>query len=241
MSEWSLLFFTLALQVAAGTFIALALKENLGGTATRCAEIVTATIVALVGVIFSFTHLGDISGAFHALSNVGTSWLSREIWLVIVFILLALICIQRVKQSARVKMPLVLVALTGVLAVYASAAVYANTVMEQWVTRCPYADFFATTLLLGPILAAGLCAEHKDIQVLRLLFALGVFLFIVNVGFYGSSLQGLIAVARLTLTALGILVGFWTLCGSSIKKMAYVAVAVLLLGEGMGRYIFFMA
>ena len=78
MNHWPLLLFTLALQISTGGFLALALLalRNEKDTAKEC---VCMAACAIFGTLCSLAHLGDMFGAYRALANVGSSWLSREV------------------------------------------------------------------------------------------------------------------------------------------------------------------
>ncbi|MDR2503267.1 MAG: dimethyl sulfoxide reductase anchor subunit [Deltaproteobacteria bacterium] len=243
MNEWSLIIFTLALQIAAGGVAALALTERLGGGRAGYAALGLFAALGAAGLFFSLTHLGDMTGAYRALTHVSTSWLSREAWLALVFVGLTILCAFWARQGKTTACLLPLAALAGVLFVFASAAVYAESVMEKWTSICPYADFFAATLLTGPLLAA--CLRRDDgsgLCVLRALFSLGVILFVLNIGFFGSTPQAPLALVRLGLTALGLVAGLGALLAAAPARRAAVAgVVLLVLGEGAGRYMFFAA
>jgi anaerobic dimethyl sulfoxide reductase subunit C (anchor subunit) len=243
MNEWSLLLFTLALQAAVGGVVALALVDRLGSGRIGYPELGFFSAVAAAGAIFSLTHLGDMFGAYRALLHVSSSWLSREAWLVGAFVGLTALCAF---LTWREKMPsflLPLAALAGVLLVFASARVYAGTAMEKWTSVCPYADFFATALLVGPFLVG--CwrrGDSSDLRILRTLFSLGAILFILNAGFFGGAGREPVAAARFVLTALGLVAGFRVLFADApLRGMAVAgALFLIILGEGLGRYMFFL-
>ncbi len=240
MNEWSLLLFTLALQIAAGGVIALALVDRLGSDAVSFAEIACFTGIALLGMAFSLTHLGDMAGAYRALYHPGTSWLSREVWLAGVFAGLALFCSYRARNGSGFGLPLTLAALAGLLLLYASSAVYAASAVAKWNTRCPYAEFFASALLLGPFLAARRRRGNSgDMRIVQTLFSLGVILLLVNAGFFGSAPRDALTAARFGLAGLGIVLAFRVLFTEKGGTPACLAAVCLILGEGLGRYMFF--
>src|SRR5665648_312468 len=84
--EWPLMMFTLLSQLAVGTYIILVLVRTiLSGKNSQVAYQITKSGVAVVGplmalaLIFSLFHLGTPMGAYRSISNLGSSWLSREI------------------------------------------------------------------------------------------------------------------------------------------------------------------
>jgi anaerobic dimethyl sulfoxide reductase subunit C (anchor subunit) len=241
MNEWSLLLFTLALQIAVGGMVALALVDLLGSGRVGYPELGFFSAIAIAGSAFSLTHLGDMFGAYRALLHVSTSWLSRETLLAVIFVILTLLSAFLAWRGRPKAFLPPLAALAGILFVFASARVYAETALDKWTSICPYADFFAATLLIGPLLAG--CrrrGDASDLRILRVLFSLGAILFVLNVGFFGG-LREPIAATRLILTAFGLIAGFRVLfAGASPRAVALAGALLLILGEGMGRYMFFL-
>lgn len=242
MNEWSLLLFTLALQIAVGGVAALALIGRLGSGRVGYCELGFFCLIAMAGSVFSLTHLGDMFGAYRALLHVTTSWLSREAWLTGAFVGLTALCVFLTWRGKMKPFLLPLAAALGILLLLVSARVYAGSVMEKWTSVCPYADFFAASLLIGPFLVGCWRRDNpSDLRILRLLFGLGVVLFVLNVGFFGGGLREPIAAVRLVLTALGFIAGFRVLfSGVSLKGTAAAGALLLIVGEGIGRYMFFM-
>ncbi|SBW00658.1 putative DMSO reductase anchor subunit [uncultured delta proteobacterium] len=241
MNEWSLLIFTLALQVAVGGVVALALVDRLGSGRAGSRELGLFAVIAVAGSVFSLTHLGDMAGAYRALLHVSSSWLSREALLVVAFASLTVLAALFARKGNMTAILLPLAAIAGILLVFVSARVYAGTVVPKWTSSCPYADFFAAALLTGPFLVG--CWRHddpSDLRILRVLFGLGAVLFILNAGFFGGGVREPIAVARFLLAALGLVAGFRVLFGgASLPGVAAAGVVLLVLGEGVGRYMFF--
>src|SRR5512137_2253981 len=86
LKEWPLVAFTILGQTAVGVFVIFHLpflvRGRLPGSGWRLTWIVTLGIVALItaaAAFVSFFHLRHPLRARYALSNVRTSWLSREI------------------------------------------------------------------------------------------------------------------------------------------------------------------
>jgi anaerobic dimethyl sulfoxide reductase subunit C len=121
-------------------------------------EIVARICVLLLtgsSMLVSLASLGDPIGAYRALFNVKTSWLSREILFLSVFFVL---------EGARLCLGLwgtvdILVEATGWLAVFCGclclfsmSSTYVKTLIPAWGTWFTYAAFFSTALILGSIL-----------------------------------------------------------------------------------------
>ena len=233
MHHWPLFLFTLALQIAAGGFLTLALAPSQEKSNAKAC--VSLAACAVFGTLCSLAHLGDMFGAYRALANIGSSWLSREVWLVSIFTLLALFSAYQAKRETLRKGLLWATAGCGLLAVGASGAVYATTAMPQWsvFAEFPYLAFFASTLLLGPGLVFLL--QQKTTTIGTILMASGGLLLLLSAS-YGS--PSALAVIRFLLAGLGLclmLIG----SGKQPDKFAPLALVLLVLSEGIGRYLFF--
>ena len=92
-SEWPLVLFTLSIQMGVGLFctgeaLDWLYSHRYGFTVFRPIRIRFRTAAAALtgaGLITSFFHLGSPLGAALSLSNLKTSWLSREILLILFF------------------------------------------------------------------------------------------------------------------------------------------------------------
>ena len=91
---------------------------------------------ALVGVIFSFLHLGNPTNAPRSLSNIGTSWLSREITGVLIYsaLLMGTTILHFVMPSAgrSLKWLVDLTALTGVILIFIMSKIYMIPARPAW-------------------------------------------------------------------------------------------------------------
>ena len=234
MHHWPLLLFTLALQISAGGFLALALLalRQEKSTWKECAYLAAC---AVFGTLCSMAHLGDMFGAYRALANVGSSWLSREVWLVSIFTILALLSAYQAKRKIVSKGLLWVTACFGLLGVFASCAVYATTSMPQWTlfAQFPYLAFFASTLLLGPSLVFLLRTQATTI--VTLLIALGAVLLLLSASYVPPSSFSFLRFLIAGLGIVGMVFGIYKR-PDSLAPASLILVAV---GEGMGRYLFF--
>ena len=91
MKDKSLVFFTLASQAAAGMMIWLAFLSVTGSRLLIDNRVVSGLVLALSGsaMLVSLIHLGSPLKAWHAVRNLLSSWLSREILVASAFCLLA--------------------------------------------------------------------------------------------------------------------------------------------------------
>ena len=87
MQEWPLIVFTLLIQLSVGstvftTFTLVYAADRLHAQEkwrVAAPAILLAFIAGALGLVASTAHLGYPLNAFHALSHIGSSWLSREI------------------------------------------------------------------------------------------------------------------------------------------------------------------
>lgn len=167
MRERSLVIFTLLSQMAVGIFLTvgglhtwIALQTNL-----RIANLFTDRILltagplVILGMLASFFHLGSPLNAWRAISNLRTSWLSREILCASLFAglggLFALVQWFKLGPFA-LRLPLAwLAALSGLGLIYSMGRVYMLRSVPPWNSRFTLLSFFITTTLLGS-LAAGI-------------------------------------------------------------------------------------
>lgn len=230
--------------------------------------ILILAVLTLIGLFASFFHLGKPSHALYSIMGFGRSWMSNEIVFTGAFIGLA--CLTAVVTIWKKKVYSILILITGIIGlidVYCMASIYVVTRVNGWDHINTYLVFYGTVFTLGPIFAASLMriqlngGSYKS--VLKWAFAITI----VGIGFQvigtallsvsttelqmisgtmaGESLStysSMISI-RWVLEVIGlILLGI--LAMSSLKKLncflIYIAVAVLIVGEGMSRYVFYV-
>ncbi len=163
--EWPLVLFTLLGQTAAGLALLLLLplhivptlvtERALDGLRLRAA----LSVIGFLGAasILSLFHLGRPARAGRALARTGASWLSREILAEVLFLAAtAALAFTAWRASASyVNTSLaVLVAAEAIAFVFSMAKIYTLPAVPDWNSPATSSAFFATTLLLGSMLAA---------------------------------------------------------------------------------------
>ncbi len=155
--EWSLIVNSLMLQLAAGMFTFLAVyRLILTGTAGS-EEAITLTApgftltgpVILTGMIASLFHLGSPARAYRSVFNIGTSWLSREIFFTGVFFALWLFTYFMEMRGNEIPFLMWLTAVIGLLGVLSMAYIYYSTGKPGWFSSNTFTGFFGTTLIFG--------------------------------------------------------------------------------------------
>lgn len=160
MNEWPLLIFTVCLQAAIGGMLILALfykkLSRLGEEKMfqlTKASLIGIVALSIIGLAASFAHLGTPSNAFNTISNLGSSWQSREILVTGLFIAAAVVTLGLAFVQKKVNFGLVILsAIIGLVDIYCMGAIYANTLVSGWDSIQTYTSFYGTALVLGPVL-----------------------------------------------------------------------------------------
>lgn len=162
-SEWSLIIFTTVMQMAVGSFVILGgvhffasrrYDEKAADALSDRALLAIGPVVVLALVV-TFLHLGNPLNAPLALSNLGTSWLSREVTLAVLFTLggalFALMQWRKISIAPARNAIGLAVAAVGLLLVWSMAQVYMLPTVPAWNSLATPVGFFVTTLLLGSL------------------------------------------------------------------------------------------
>ncbi len=166
MREWALITFTILAQMSVGAFLVLGIvqwfaarrdgQEQADLLADRA--LVAIFPVLALGLLASLLHLGNPINAYKAVTNLGTSWLSREIFTSVLFFVVggAFALMQwRKIASATVRSILFLVAtIIGIALVYCMSNAYILPTRPAWNTITTPFSFYTTALLLG-VMAVG--------------------------------------------------------------------------------------
>jgi anaerobic dimethyl sulfoxide reductase subunit C len=164
--EWALLAFTILGQAAAGLMIILmVIRAYVAGKAgNQLADQLTDRpvylVVPLMAVAFlaSLFHLGSPLNILRSIPNLGTSWLSREVVLAVIFTAVA--AIYTYMQWRKVGSEGARTAVGWIAAVLAFAYIYAMSMVYMlptqpaWNTLSTPLTFFAGSLLLGALAMA---------------------------------------------------------------------------------------
>jgi anaerobic dimethyl sulfoxide reductase subunit C (anchor subunit) len=267
MKETALLIFTLCLQAAIGSMIFITIaKRRHQDKQFKAAVMVTAGL-SIIGVLASLLHLGQPLLFLNSLSHLGGSWLSNEAFLSGIFmgiaVLYALVLYFRPGNEGLAKLFRWAGSIVGLITVFAMSKVYTTTSVPVWQGIDTYVDFFATTIALGALLfmAAGqkeLASADKRLYSFVILAA--VILQAASTVPHALSLDqgGMAAQASAGLLAgmsgiiglkwLFILGGagllLWPVTQTETKSasaIVYAAYASLVVGQIIGRYVFYAA
>lgn len=175
--EWALILFTLLAQMSVGAFIGLGViyffvKRKAGEEqADRFSDRALLAIwpVMGLGLLASLLHLGNPLNAYRAVTNLDTSWLSREVLFGLLFAALgfafAILQWRKIGSPALRNILAVIAAIFGVLLVFSMAMVYMLPTIPSWNTVVTPLSFFTTTLMLGALaLGAAFVVNYAYIQ-----------------------------------------------------------------------------
>ncbi len=158
LHEWPLVLFTLLVQAAVGIVLVgecLLRRAKDARLVTRIRrQSCVAFILFAVGGLLSLGHTGSPLNSFHTLSNIGSSWLSREIAMLgitgLAFLWLAFLRWKDQPQAAEKTAALLTVA-AGLVLVAVMSRVYRLAVVPAWSSYAGLLAFFATVLLCGAL------------------------------------------------------------------------------------------
>ena len=103
-----------------------------------------ALVIFGLGVLFSMLHLSDPLISFYSITNLGTSWLSREILFVGLFGFSTLLFF-----FVRSTMVNLLAAAAGIGLLVVMSRVYTSPPVPFWSTDCTFWIFLSTGIMLG--------------------------------------------------------------------------------------------
>ena len=161
--EWALIAFTILSQMAVGTFIILGIayffvRRKWGEEqADRFSDFALLAIgpVLVLGTLASLFHLGNPVNSYRAISNLGQSWLSREILANMAFMglgaVFAVMQWRKIGSLSARNVIAVVAAVVGLALVYSMSQVYMLRTAPAWNTLATPITFFTTTFLLGAL------------------------------------------------------------------------------------------
>ncbi len=170
--EWALIGFTVLSQMAIGAFWIVWLVHFLSRQQTpedevrkfsNAASLGIGPVMAL-GLLVSFFHLGNPLNSWRAIGNLGSSWLSREIFFALLFFIMwfvmAVMQFRSVGTEGLRGTWAGLTALAGLLTVISSALAYMLPTRPSWFDLATPIFFFASTLVLGGLAAGSVFAVY---------------------------------------------------------------------------------
>ena len=253
--HWPLVFMLVLTQLCVGAFITLwLLGFNGAGTDLKVAAIATLVLAGL-SLGASTLHLGRPIHAWKALRGLRRSWLSREVLTLSLFAGAAgafagmLFFGLPGRNAAGLG-----TGLAGIAGITCSARIYIVRARPAWFSGYTVAEFFSTALLLGPAFVHALIPSAPA-AVLLASVAGGAAQFIVQAGKFlwlsqsevfelrSSSvlLAGRLRALFVARLAILIVAGIAIPLKASSPSVLAGAFTMLLAGEMLGRYLFFVS
>lgn len=271
MGETALLIFSLSMEASIGIMLFITLGKQLyTDKQFKYAAVISATS-SVIGVLASLAHLGQPLSALNALSNLGSSWLSREVLFAGIFMGIAVVyaLVQYFKQDNQSLSTILrwTGSVVGLITVFSMAKLYTTTSVPVWHGINTFVDFYASTIAVGALIF--LATSQSELQkVNKKIFGLIVLAaviiqasvavpYAIGLGLNGSAAQASAQILNTMSVAIGlkwllILGGagllMWpttqkavTLETKSAAGMIYAAGAALVIGEIIGKYVFYAA
>ena len=252
--HWPLVLMTVLTQLAVGAFTCIWLLQLLGSAIRLGTAALASLTVGALALGASTMHLGRPAHAYRALKMWRRSWLSREVLMFSLFSAVA----GLYAGSLWLKLPTgpglgALTSLLGVLGVTASACIYLVPARPSWNTKRTVAEFYLTGALLGPLFMISVGATSQFLKWAALLAATAQLLNLVSkfLWLVRSDIFELQASGRLLSKVLGPalqLRAVLLIAGGAVLPLLlpahgapWIALAMALAGEILGRYLFFVS
>jgi anaerobic dimethyl sulfoxide reductase subunit C (anchor subunit) len=248
MKEQPLVIFTIMSQTAVGAFLAWALFSR-GGLYSggglnvdhlALPHLILVMMMILISLLVSILHLGNPFNAWLSVKNLRHSWLSREIFLALLYTLsLGLFIFIRLYDLGAPLLRAGLVGLTAILGlalIYSMGRVYMVRTIDAWNTWLTPASFFVTAFLLGILLfGAVLVIQVTGMNFKQVIAAEGWFRAIVGVLMFLVLVQYILIPLSITRLPLQ---GKQTWPGWPLGKIYIVRLAPLFLGSLLAGVIY---
>jgi DMSO reductase anchor subunit len=177
MRDWALIAFTIMAQMSVGSFVVLGLvhfyaaRKSGMEEADRLSDRALLAIgpVMVLALVVSLFHLGNPLNAYRAVTNLASSWLSREIFFGVLFTVagaaFAIAQWRKIGTFALRNVVAWIAALLGLGLVFVMSNVYLLPTQPAWDTLATPISFFVTAFLLG-VLAMGVAfvANYAYVQ-----------------------------------------------------------------------------
>ncbi|WP_418314844.1 dimethyl sulfoxide reductase anchor subunit family protein [Piscinibacter sakaiensis] len=168
---WSLIFFTTLAGAAQGLVVALAVAALAGlrvSPGFLSASLLLALGMLLAGLVSSFAHLGRPARAWRSVLMWRTSWLSREVIALPVFIAATGLWWLLLRAGVEtVWMPLLVIPLAFVLWLCTARIYSCIRFIEEWAQPLTLVNFILIGLSSGLVLTSALAALAGEQDLLR--------------------------------------------------------------------------
>lgn len=157
--EWSLILFTLISQLAIGSFVLISFLN-----VSKISNIIIQKDISikvfvfilsfsLIALTISFLHLGKPTNSVFAFNNLGSSWLSREILFISLFVGIVIVSLLIEKffpDKVMIKAIIQFIgSCIGIMAIFSMSKVYMAETIPVWNNFFTPFQFFSSMLILG--------------------------------------------------------------------------------------------
>jgi DMSO reductase anchor subunit len=251
--HWPLVFMLVLTQLSVGAFGVLWVMDLLGQGAALWLTAAASLGLAGMSLGASTLHLGRPVYAWRALKGLRHSWLSREVLTLSLFagsagMFAGMLWFDLPGGAWAGAATLA----AGVAGVFSSARIYTVRARPAWYTHYTLAEFFATAALLGPLFVQWLTpAAPRWVAMAALAGAGGQlltqalkFLWLSRSETFELRASSLLLSGRLRnlfLLRLGLLIAGGAIIPLGFASLFWAAPPLALLGEWLGRYLFFVS
>jgi anaerobic dimethyl sulfoxide reductase subunit C (anchor subunit) len=161
-SEWTLIFFTLIVQMCVGAFffqeilLPQTIHNNPDLQKRKYRMLLALLALMIIAVFLSFFHLGKPGNAIYSFNNLRDSWLSREILMLSFFTVLlsltAFISRRNPGKSILLRFISILTMIAGWVLIYNMAMIYMMKTIPVWNSVTTMVEFISCSLILGGML-----------------------------------------------------------------------------------------
>ena len=165
-NQWPLVVFTVLVQLAVGLYLVSGLLQfALTGQPGRIptsfylrSAVLTVIAILVVSMLISLFHLGSPKNSVRTILNLGSSWLSAEIAMVLLFLFAGAgyLVVLWLEMSTLGKVGFWVGSGIGLALVYCMTKVYRLPTVPVWDSPATPVSFYRTSLLLGVVTAGGL-------------------------------------------------------------------------------------
>lgn len=267
MGNATLTIFSICIQASIGIVLFIAIARLLNKEGIFKNATLVAAGLGVVGMLASISHLGQPMKAFFALYQFSSSLLSREIWFTAIFVALvvlaAVILMLKPENKGAITGLTVVAALVGLIDIGFMGAIYSSTSVPFWQTSATFVEFYTATISMGAILFLFLSLQEANFMkkvlavTIAVVVAMQVAVVIPNLINLSTS-SSMATQSSLTilssLSVAGLLEWLFILAGAilavwiakdelspSINNLVLSSAVLLLVGQTIGRYLFYAA
>ncbi|BDR13039.1 DmsC/YnfH family molybdoenzyme membrane anchor subunit [Vibrio sp. STUT-A11] len=169
--EYSLIFFTVLAQTAVGGYLLVSARTLVMGFDEEKINSYKIPMFALwvimgLGFLFSITHLGSPLRAFNSFNQLGSAWLSNEVFFGAAFFAVGglqwLLSVLKVGGGAVQKTLMIGAMVLGCIFMYSMVNVYMINTVPTWFNMYTPLSFVMTMVVCGLLLSQLVIVSAKD-------------------------------------------------------------------------------